>query len=174
MTSYGVSNGTLHHRVETPAGLPSLTRARSIFAIIRQIIADTPGDTMVFVVEGAAFGMASASAQVDAGYLMAHFDLLAEEYGATVYVVPPSTLKKFVTGKGNTPKAEMALRVFKKWKIEFDRDPGCDKLMAYCLHRYGVALLAGEIEHAAPKPRGQGRHAKARIRKTARTMAGVG
>ncbi len=48
-------------------------------------------------------------------------------------VVPPTVLKKFVTGKGNSAKNVMLLMVFKKWNVEFTDDNICD---AYVLARY--------------------------------------
>lgn len=32
--------------------------------------------------------------------------------------VPPTSLKKYVTGKGNSPKEQMMLSVYKKWGVE--------------------------------------------------------
>ena len=34
-------------------------------------------------------------------------------------VIPPTTLKKFITGKGNTKKELMLLKVYKRWGVEF-------------------------------------------------------
>ncbi len=47
--------------------------------------------------------------------------------------VPPSSLKKFVTGKGNTKKDQMRLAIYKKWGFEHDSDNIVD---AYGLARY--------------------------------------
>ncbi len=47
-------------------------------------------------------------------------------------VVPPTTLKKFVTGRGNAKKNEMLLGVFKSWDVEFRDDNEAD---AYALAR---------------------------------------
>lgn len=48
--------------------------------------------------------------------------------------VPPNTLKKFVTGKGNSDKNIMMQKAYKQWGIEFADDNVCD---AFCLARYG-------------------------------------
>lgn len=48
-------------------------------------------------------------------------------------VVPPPTLKKFVSGKGNCQKDFMMLFAFRKWGKEFSDTHQCD---AYCLARY--------------------------------------
>lgn len=65
-----------------------------------------------------------------------------------IKIVPPTTLKKFVTGKGNSPKELMLLKTFKRWGVEFSDHNICD---AYCLARWGLAYLAGET--ALPKPK---------------------
>jgi len=50
-------------------------------------------------------------------------------------VIPPGSLKKFVTGKGNAKKNLMLLKVFKKWGVEFDDDNLAD---AYSLARLAL------------------------------------
>lgn len=60
--------------------------------------------------------------------------------------VPPMSLKKFVTGKGNgVQKNQMLLHVYKKWGIEFSDDNAAD---AYSLARFvlGGHTLAYEKE----------------------------
>ena len=53
-------------------------------------------------------------------------------------IVPPPSLKKFVTGKGNAKKNEMLLGVFKQWKAEFSDDNQAD---AFALEKFGKAYL---------------------------------
>jgi len=48
-------------------------------------------------------------------------------------VVSPTTLKKFVTGKGNVKKNLMLKEVYKKWGVDFNDDNLCD---AYSLARF--------------------------------------
>ncbi len=74
----------------------------------------------------------------------------------TICEIPPSTLKKFVTGKGNAPKEDMKRFVKEKWGVEFELDRGGDKVDAYALYKYGVAILEGEIEFVPTKRRGRG------------------
>lgn len=50
--------------------------------------------------------------------------------------IPPNTLKKFVTGKGNSDKNVMMQKAYKQWGIEFADDNACD---AFCLAKYGHA-----------------------------------
>lgn len=51
-------------------------------------------------------------------------------------VIAPGTLKKFVTGKGNSKKDIMLLKTFKKWGVEFEDNNICDA--------YGLARMALE------------------------------
>lgn len=55
-------------------------------------------------------------------------------------IVPPTSLKKFVTGKGNAKKNEMLLGVFKRWGVEFTDDNEADS--------YALARLAQAIDTA--------------------------
>lgn len=170
LTSFGISDCTSHGAIRTTPDRDTLARVDDIMIEVAFFVAAREA---VWVYEGPSIGSAMAGALWDAGYLRARIDLLAREHGAVIYTVPPSTLKKFVTGKGNTPKADMALKVWKKWAIDFADDKGGDKLHAYCLARYGQALLAGEIVHEAPKPRGQGQDRRAAARASARTRAAM-
>ena len=55
--------------------------------------------------------------------------------------VPPSTLKKYVTGRGNAQKSEMLLQVFKRWNVEFNDDNAADS--------YGLARIACSLAETA-------------------------
>lgn len=55
--------------------------------------------------------------------------------------IPPTTVKKFVTGKGNSKKDVMRLGVYKKWKVEFETN---DEVDAYAIARVGEGLLFSE------------------------------
>lgn len=60
-------------------------------------------------------------------------------------IVPPTCLKKFVTGKGNAPKDVMMMKTLAKYGIEFNNNNECD---AYCLAKMGQAYLEGtEIKY---------------------------
>jgi len=52
-------------------------------------------------------------------------------------IVPPSSLKKFITGKGNAKKELMLLKVYKKYNEEFDNNNLCD---AFALAKYGESF----------------------------------
>lgn len=65
--------------------------------------------------------------------------LLGTVPGPAAYptIVPPTSLKKFVTGTGNAAKAEMLLGVYKKWGADFRDDNEAD---AYALARLAHVL----------------------------------
>lgn len=50
--------------------------------------------------------------------------------------VPPMTLKKYASGKGNAKKQEMLLQIYKRWGMEFNDDNAADA--------YALARLASE------------------------------
>lgn len=53
-------------------------------------------------------------------------------------VVPPASLKKFVSFKSEASKEDMAKAVFNRWKLKIDQDDACD---AYGLARVARALV---------------------------------
>ncbi len=55
--------------------------------------------------------------------------------------VPPSTVKKFATGRGNAKKDEIMLAVYKRWGVEFHTSDEAD---AYVLARIALALTEGD------------------------------
>ena len=62
---------------------------------------------------------------------------------AVPYVtVPPATLKKFATGRGNADKTGMAIAALKRFDREFRDDNECDAfwLRAMGMHAVGLAL----------------------------------
>jgi len=59
------------------------------------------------------------------------------------YAIPPTTLKKFVTGTGRCQKNLMLLKTYKKFGVEFSDDNLCD---AYCLAQYAKNNYGSKIE----------------------------
>lgn len=52
------------------------------------------------------------------------------EYQSRYCIIPPTIVKKYITGKGNAKKEQMILHTFKKYNIEFDNNDECD---AFCI-----------------------------------------
>jgi len=58
-------------------------------------------------------------------------------YRVPILDVPPTSLKKFVSGKGNVKKDVMMLEAYKRWQFE-----GTDnEVDAFCLAQFGMGLL---------------------------------
>lgn len=49
--------------------------------------------------------------------------------------VPPTTLKKYATGRGNATKTQMAVAAFKRADLEFDDDNQCDAWWLWVMAR---------------------------------------
>ena len=80
--------------------------------------------------EGYAFGsqMANMLGELGGAVKLALYFL-----GHCPLVVPPTSLKKYVTGKGQgIPKSQMVLHVYKQWGVEFSDDNAAD---SYALAR---------------------------------------
>jgi len=86
--------------------------------------------------EGYAFGSQMANMLGELGgvvklTLFTHYD---EPNCAHPFVVPPTSLKKYITGKGTgVKKNQVLLSVYKKWDVEFTDDNAADS--------YGLARL---------------------------------
>jgi crossover junction endodeoxyribonuclease RuvC len=57
-----------------------------------------------------------------------------DELGIDLYEIPPTSVKKFVTGKGNADKVKMAVSISSKYGVELANDNEYDA--------YGLALIA--------------------------------
>lgn len=173
-TRCGVSDGERHEVIETIPGSGAQPaeikrRCREIVDFLASFIDER--ECHVFI-EGPMAASRDAMHLYELGWLMddLHTNLPVECPGiVAIHEVPIATLRKWATKKGNSPKDEMKLAVYKKFGIEFERDPGCDRLFAFLLVKYGQGVLAGTIHEVVAKGRGQGRRAKqiARQRKAA-------
>ena len=85
----------------------------------------------VIYIEGLSFGSKGAAALQLAGL---HFYIRINLFSKKMVfeVIPPTTLKKFITGKGNCKKELILLKIFKKFGIEFEDNNLAD---AYVLAR---------------------------------------
>lgn len=165
-TACGLSDGTRHEIISTKPmenedALFALRRRSKeiVDGILRFVGEGSYGVSPQFFVEAPMLRAAGhgGSHLYDLGWLMNDLVRGIEyEYGSVPVLVPTLTVKKFASGKGNTKKDEMKLAVFKRWAVEFDRDPGCDRLHAFVLHKYGTAVIAGDVEPVTIRRRGKG------------------
>ena len=68
----------------------------------------------------------------------------------TFYTVPPTSLKKFVTGKGNCSKSLILKEVYKRWKIDVDSDNIADavglvKMADGCLGNFNLTKAQTDV-----------------------------
>jgi Holliday junction resolvasome RuvABC endonuclease subunit len=74
--------------------------------------------------EGYAFGSQMANMLGELGGMV---KLTLLDFGIYPLIVPPTSLKKYVTGKGQgISKSQMLLHVYKKWDVEFTDDNAAD------------------------------------------------
>lgn len=88
-------------------------------------------------IEGYAFGSVKSNMNGELGGMvrLLLFDLYPDNEEARFpLIVPPTSLKKYITGKGRVEKNKILLSVYKKWEIEFDDDNAADS--------YGLARIA--------------------------------
>lgn len=99
---------------------------------VLSIVEKYPGCTIKM--EGLSFG-SSSSSMLELAALHYYIRISLKLKLLNYEVVPPTVLKKFLTGKGQAKKELMLLYVFKKYGIEFQDNNLCD---AYTLSRYGM------------------------------------
>ncbi len=139
LTSTGVAvvhaDGRLYSATAIKSKLADAPRLIDIRNNLYSILNKLSRKPTLAVLEGYAFG--SQARHEAAGELGGIIKVTLFLDGIPVAVVPPSTLKKFVTGKGNAQKDEMRLAVFKKWGQEFRTN---DEVDAFALAQVGVIL----------------------------------
>lgn len=87
-----------------------------------------PGD--LYVMEGYAFSSQMAHSIGELGGCVRK---LIWESGGNLIVIPPTTLKKYATGKGAGDKNIVIKHVFKRWGFDVDDDNQCDAFVCAML-----------------------------------------
>lgn len=77
------------------------------------------------------------------GYIVRHW---LWKNSVAFCLVPPTLLKKYVTGAGNSDKSVMLKELYKRWHVDFNDDNIGD---AYGLSRIGRALIGMDTELTA-------------------------
>jgi hypothetical protein len=111
-------------------------------------VATKDANSVVTAMEGYAFGttMAHMLGELGAVVKMVCYDLFDKYEGKYPYIIPPTTLKKYVTGKGTgVQKNQILLAVYKKWDVEFNDDNAADSY-ALAMLAAGDGKLAYEVE----------------------------
>jgi Holliday junction resolvasome RuvABC endonuclease subunit len=104
--------------------------------------------SVTVAMEGYAFGttMAHMSGELGAIVKLVCYNELDGFEGKYPYIIPPTTLKKYITGKGTgVQKNQILLNVYKKWGVEFNDDNAADSY-ALAMLAAGKGTLAYELE----------------------------
>ena len=182
LTSAGLSDGVNHHvlikTVPSNDLSPLADLARRIDYIIGEVQSLLSNTDVLYVESAMLNGIAANHLYETGAFNITLHRLFGDD---RLRWVTPSTLKKFITGKGNAPKKHDPAKcgVGKKpmcvscgalalHGMTFEKDAGKDKLHAWGLAAYGAAVEAGTEEYKPLARRGQGkaqvakRQAKAR------------
>jgi hypothetical protein len=156
-TATGISNGTEHMTFPAPKAAENEERAAATRrrcaaladALTSWIIVHAPTDVRALhIFIEAPMLHADAGNPYDMGWLMCMLDARLRAVGVTQIVeVPSATLRKFIGLPGNAAKIEVPVRLLRRFGVEFAGDRGADKAFAYLLHRYGSAVVRGEVVH---------------------------
>lgn len=128
-----------------------IKRLQELRAKLIGVVESTKPD--VCLIEGYSFGsMSRAVYQVGEWGGVARLVLYdAWPVPAQTIEIPPSSVKKFVTGKGNADKSQMAIKVYKRWKVDFETSDEVDA--------FALAMMWPEYEDWLPKPKKKARKA---------------
>ena len=138
LTAY--QNGNYYSEVYK-SDMRGIDRLRDIQAHVMNWLHQFDNVTDV-AMEGYAFGSQMANMLGELGGMV---KLTLLDFGIYPLIVPPTSLKKYVTGKGQgISKSQMLLHVYKKWGAEFTDDNAAD---SYALAR----LVSGSHELAYEK-----------------------
>lgn len=97
----------------------------------------------IAIIEGIAFGIRKTTSLSQLSALNYMIREKCYINNIPFVIVAPTTLKKFITGKGNMKKDVILLEIFKRYDVEFYDDNLGD---AYGLARIGELLLNEEID----------------------------
>ncbi len=121
---------TVDERVER------LCAIRSLITVHIDHIRDHGADYPLVVVEGFSFG--SPQGATEAGGLGWAVRVRLWELGVPFAIVPPATLKKFATGKGNAGKDDMKLAALQRFDLTFTGTGSGDRCDARWLQEMGL------------------------------------
>lgn len=144
VTVYGGQDSSYFTRVDKFEG-KGIDRLENIYMHVNTMLTEIEQDYQIkdVAIEGYAFGSQMANMLGELGGVV---KLALKGHGVYPLIIPPTTLKKYVTGKGTgIPKSQMLLHAYKKWGVEFGDDNACD---SFALARLasGAGTLAYEKE----------------------------
>jgi len=128
--------GVINSKKEGDRPLDELKRivqiVKEIDLTIKEYAPD--GKVDIVVIENLAFGVQNTTSFTQLSGLNYFIRELCLKYDWPFVLITPATLKKFVTGKGNSDKNVMLLEIYKKWGETFLNDNEAD---SYALAKLG-------------------------------------
>ena len=115
--------------------LRGVTRLAAIRTAIRDLLAANP-DIHSAAMEGYAYDV-GAGRVFELGECGGMVKMCLHDAGIPFVVVPPASLKLFVSSNGSSDKEAMRRAVLAKWKVDIEQDDQCDA--------YGLAQLARSL-----------------------------
>lgn len=137
------ARGVIKSKPDGDTPLDEFYRLAKILDGIKEVLYECGEPPTLVAIEGLAFMARNTTALVQLSglnYLVR--ELLAYE-GIDFVMVAPSTLKKFVTGKGNSDKSVMMMTVLKEYGEEFLDDNQCD---AFGLAAIACAMIGAPLK----------------------------
>lgn len=124
--------GVIRHHKD----LRGMARVRATMDGIEKVLTEV--DPVAVFMEGYAFSRGKVGRIFDLAEMGMAIKLVVLRFGIPIIVVPPTTLKAFVTGRGNAQKQEVAAAIQSIWGPKFSNDNKAD---AYGLMIYGQYQL---------------------------------
>ena len=149
LTSTGIAAtiyGELDNAVSTRAVNSNKKGTNRLIEIREEVFKSVFGADLV-VIEDYSYASGNQAHQI--GELGGVLRVMFSENELRVLKVSPSQLKKFITGKGNAKKEEIAVSIFKRWGRDFKTNDEAD---AFVLVQIGIMYLLydmpiGEMKH---------------------------
>lgn len=105
-----------------PVNTPDKLRQTARLAWVRDFVCDRIERAGVSLVVAEGYAFAAKNQAHQAGELGGVVRTALTEQGVPLAIVAPTSLKKFVTGKGTGTKIDVALAVYKRWGFESSND----------------------------------------------------
>lgn len=126
-----------------------INELKRIKQIIDEIVDETIDyDIDIAVIEGLAFMARNSTALVQLSALNYMVRDMLTQMGIPFVIVAPTSLKKFITGKGNVKKDIILMEIHKRYGITIFDDNEAD---AYGLAQIGLALKGGNSKKTNKK-----------------------
>jgi crossover junction endodeoxyribonuclease RuvC len=124
--------------LKVPKGVMGIARLNWLCKAVSSVL-KKHNPTEVFI-EGYSY-MSKGRSIVDLGELGGLYRMILARRWAGYYEIPPTSLKKFITGKGNAKKQILLEQTFRKWGLGSEILTDDNQVDAYGLARFGAAFL---------------------------------